>query len=107
MLGTCGWSYAEWEDVLYPQKQGKLKQYSSIFSTVEINSTFYALPRREVVLGWTKYTPPNFIFSAKLPQIMTHKKVLDASKGIEGDINQFLEVMRALIERNKLACALA
>jgi len=40
LLGTCGWSYAEWEGILYPQKQAKLKQYSSIFPTTEIDSTF-------------------------------------------------------------------
>ncbi len=106
MLGTCGWSYAEWEDSFYFRKQGKLKQYSSIFPTVEINSTFYALPKPEVVLGWNQYTPQDFIFSAKLPQIITHKKTIDVSKGVEADINQFLEVMRPLISGKKLWCIL-
>lgn len=106
LLGTCGWSYAEWEGILYPRKQAKLKQYCSVFPTVEIDSTFYALPKEGTVLGWTRHTPPGFVFSAKLPQTITHKKALDAARGIEADINQFLETLKPLIEAEKLACIL-
>lgn len=106
LLGTSGWSYAEWEDILYSKRQGKLKQYSSIFPTVEINSTFYSFPKDEIVFGWVRHTPPDFTFSAKLPQIITHKKIIDASKGVEVDINKFIEVMKPLIETKKLDCIL-
>ncbi len=106
LLGTSGWSYAEWEGILYSKKQGKLKQYSSIFPTVEINSTFYSLPKDEIVLGWARHTPPDFAFSAKLPQTISHKKVIDSSKGVELDISKFLEVMNPLIKMNKLECIL-
>jgi uncharacterized protein YecE (DUF72 family) len=107
LLGTCGWSYAEWEGILYPQKQAKLKQYASIFPTAEIDSTFYRLPEPGAVLGWARQTPPDFRFSAKLPQTITHKKALDVARGIEPDVNQFLETMRPLTEAGKLACVLA
>jgi len=107
LLGTCGWSYAEWEGILYPQKLGKLKQYSSIFPTVEVDSTFYSLPKREIVLGWARSTPSSFVFSAKLPQTVTHKKALDAALGIEADLEQFLEAMKPLTDAGKLACVLA
>jgi uncharacterized protein YecE (DUF72 family) len=106
LLGTCGWSYAEWEGILYPQKQGKLKQYSSIFPTAEIDSTFYRLPEAGTVLRWARQTPPDFRFSAKLPQTITHKKALDVAGGIETDIDQFLETMKALTDAGKLACVL-
>jgi len=106
LLGTCGWSYAEWDGILYPQKSSKLKQYSSIFPTVEIDSTFYAMPKQETVLGWVRNTPLNFTFSAKLPQTITHKKTLRIGEGIESDLNQFCEVMRPLMEAGKLACIL-
>lgn len=106
LLGTCGWSYAEWEGILYPQKQAKLKQYSSIFPTAEINSTFYSLPKQEIVLGWARNTPSNFVFSAKLPQTITHKKTLDRAQGTEEDLNKFIETMKPLIEARKLACIL-
>jgi uncharacterized protein YecE (DUF72 family) len=52
LLGTCGWSYAEWEGVLYPQEQSKLKQYSFIFPTTEIDSIFYRFPEQGMVMGW-------------------------------------------------------
>jgi len=106
LLGTCGWSYAEWEGILYPQKQAKLKQYSSIFPTTEIDSTFYSLPKLEIVLGWARHTPSNFIFSAKLPQTITHKKALDIARGIEADLTQFIETMKPLTDARKLACVL-
>jgi uncharacterized protein YecE (DUF72 family) len=106
LLGTSGWSYAEWERVLYFSKQSKLKQYSSIFPTVEINSTFYSLPKNEFVYSWIKQTPQDFTFASKLPQIITHKKIIDASKDIETDLNKFLKTLEPLIEANKLECIL-
>jgi len=106
LFGTCGWSYAEWEGILYPHKQSKLRQYSSIFPTVEIDSTFYSLPREGVVLSWVRYTPPSFVFSAKLSQTITHKKALDRMRGIEADLYQFLETMGPAIEAGKLICVL-
>ena len=59
-----------------------------------------------MVLGWAKHTPPNFTFSAKLPQTITHKKALDVARGIETDLNQFLETVKPLIEAGKLSCVL-
>ena len=106
LLGTCGWSYAEWEGILYPQKQGKLKQYSSIFPTAEIDSTFYALPNEGTVLGWVRHTSRDFVFSAKLPQTITHKKAINPARGIEGDLKQFFEAMKPLADAGKLACVL-
>lgn len=52
LLGTCGSSYAEWEGILYPQKQSKLKQYTFIFPTTEIDSILYRLPEQGMVMGW-------------------------------------------------------
>jgi uncharacterized protein YecE (DUF72 family) len=107
LLGTCGWSYAEWEGIFYPQKQSKLRQYCSIFSTTEVDSTFYSPPRDEIVVGWAKHTPEDFVFSAKLPQTVTHKKTLDVRKGIETDLTQFLQTMKPLTDAGKLGCILA
>lgn len=106
LLGTCGWSYAEWEGILYPERRNKLKQYSSIFSTAEIDSTFYALPKEGTIVGWVRHTPPGFVFSAKLPQTITHKKVIDPARGIEADLDQFFEAMKPLRDAGKLACLL-
>jgi uncharacterized protein YecE (DUF72 family) len=106
LLGTCGWSYAEWEGILYPYAQNKLRQYGEIFRTAEIDSTFYALPAQGTVLGWARNTPREFLFSAKLPQIITHKKVIDPDRGVAADLKQFLEAMKPLVEAGKLACLL-
>jgi len=80
-VGTSGWSYNEWVGTIYPTKSTpKLKQYSTVFSSVEIDSTFYAYPRKELVQGWIKNTPVGFKFTAKLPKVMKrslkiHKKI--------------------------------
>lgn len=105
LLGTCGCSYAGWEGIFHPEKQGKLKEYSSILPTTEIDSTFYALPKKEIQ-GWARHMPPNFTFSPKLLQTITHKKTLDASRGMEEDINEFLETMIPLTDVGKLGCIL-
>jgi uncharacterized protein YecE (DUF72 family) len=103
LIGTSGWSYAEWVGVFYPNSTtSKLSFYSKIFDTVEIDSTFYAFPSKGLPIGWTRYTPESFVFSAKLPQAITHEKRLDLKKGAEKDLLRFLELMRPLIASKKL-----
>lgn len=107
LLGCSGWSYDEWTGSFYLDKgKNKLSAYSSIFSTVEINSTFYAYPKKEIVIGWLRYSPENFIFCAKLPGQITHDKELLVSKGVEEDLNQFLQLMQPLADGGKLGCLL-
>ena len=102
-IGTSGWSYKEWEKVFYPDsKTPKLKYYSSIFGTAEIDSTFYANPNKGLVFGWLRNTPSDFQFSVKLPQTITHKKQLDLGEGVEIDLGEFLNLLRPLHEANKL-----
>ena len=102
-VGTSGWSYKEWEKVFYPDsKTPKLKYYSSIFNTAEIDSTFYANPSKGLVFGWLRNTPKDFEFSVKLPQTLTHKKQLDIEQGVEVDLSGFLNLMRPLYDANKL-----
>ena len=102
-LGTSGWSYREWEGVFYPNgEKRKLAYYSNYFKTVEIDSTFYAYPAKTMVQGFASATPEDFVFSAKLPQLITHKKRLDVEKGVEQDLTRFLHVMRPLEEAGKL-----
>ena len=77
-LGTCGWSYKEWEGNFYQIKSGqsKLRAYSRVFKTAEIDSTFYRNPTKGTVMGWLKYSPSDFIFTAKLPKTITHDNML-------------------------------
>ncbi|HET7010334.1 MAG TPA: DUF72 domain-containing protein [Anaerolineales bacterium] len=98
-LGTQGFAFDDWVGAFYPpgtRKSDYLEAYARVFSTVEIDSTFYGTPRPSVVQGWAKRTPPSFRFAAKFPRIITHeKKLLEAQ--IETD--QFIEVMQLLGEK--------
>src|SRR5213080_5337099 len=78
LLGTSGWSYPEWVGVFYPTStESKLKHYTQVFPTAEIDSTFYAFPQPGTVLGWNRFSPKEFIFCAKIPQIITHDKLAE------------------------------
>jgi uncharacterized protein YecE (DUF72 family) len=102
-IGTSGWSYNEWAGVFYPSTTAnKLSFYSKVYGTAEIDSTFYALPSKGMVLGWSRYTPEGFVFSVKLPQTLTHEKRLDLKNGAEGDLIRFLSLMKPLIAAGKM-----
>jgi len=103
LIGTSGWSYNEWAGVFYPTSStNKLSFYSNLYKTAEVDSTFYAFPSKGLVLGWARYTPPDFVFSAKLPQLLTHEKKLELSKGVESDLIRFLGLLKPLIATGKL-----
>jgi uncharacterized protein YecE (DUF72 family) len=103
LLGTSGWSYAEWVGPFYQSEdENKLTFYSKIFRTAEVDSTFYSYPSRGLVYGWARYTQPNFILSAKLPSLITHEKKLDISRGVDKDLDRFLQLMTPLHTRAKL-----
>jgi uncharacterized protein YecE (DUF72 family) len=107
LLGTCGWSYTEWEGEFYLKgEKRKLNAYSNIFKTVEIDSTFYRYPSKGMVIGWLRYSPPDFIFSAKLPKIITHNKKLGLIGNVKNDLESFLDLMRPLQLNGKLGCLL-
>jgi uncharacterized protein YecE (DUF72 family) len=103
LIGTSGWSYNEWAGVFYPNaSSNKLSYYSRVYGTVEVDSSFYAFPSKGLVLGWARYTPENFVFSVKLPQLLTHEKKLDLDKGVEADLIRFLSLLKPLIASGKL-----
>ncbi len=107
-LGTSGWSYKEWEGNFYQKgsTQSKLRAYSNVFKTAEIDSTFYRNPSKGTVMGWLKYSPSDFVFTAKLPKIITHDKRLGLNGDVKPDLNVFLDLMRPLQLGGKLACFL-
>ena len=107
LLGTSGWHYKDWVGPFYREKkESKLAAYSKVFKTVEIDSTFYRYPNKGMVMGWLKYTKPDFIFTAKLPKLITHEKKLDLKEGVEDDLQTFCELMRPLQLDGKLGCLL-
>lgn len=78
-IGTSGWSYKHWYDCFYPgdlPSNKMLEFYSKSFNTVEINTTFYGLPKENYITKWKNSVPKNFIFSVKGSKIITHNKKL-------------------------------
>ena len=107
LLGTSGWSYKDWEGSFYDKgEKHKLRTYSRIFKTAEIDSTFYKIPTKGMVMGWLRYSPPDFLFSAKLPKTITHDKKLGLKHEVKTDLENYLEIMRSIQLGGKLACLL-
>lgn len=80
-IGTCGWSYDHWVDVLYPrhtQQRDRLWFYTQCFDTVELNSSFYRWPRLRTFERWRRQLPDAFQLSVKAPRGLTHGKRLYA-----------------------------
>jgi len=78
-IGTSGWSYKHWSGIFYPEnvKPGQyLEHYLTKFDCVELNSSFYHLPRETTITGWIQRTPDNFKFCTKLSRFITHQKRL-------------------------------
>jgi len=104
LIGTSGWGYDEWIGPFYPKslkQEDFLLFYSEVFYTNEINTTFYNVPSRWVVKNWVNKTPSNFLFSAKIPQTITHKYQLDIDLCLN-DLNHYLDSMKPLINAKKL-----
>jgi uncharacterized protein YecE (DUF72 family) len=102
-LGTSGWSYKEWVGPFYPDSKTKMfGHYCKVFNTAEINSTFYAYPSPRTVLGWVRHSPKGFVFTAKLPQVITHEKKLEHEQGVKADLYRFVELMEPLQRIGKL-----
>ncbi len=95
-LGTQGWNYSSWVGPFFPpgtRASAFLSTYSRAFSTVEVDSTFYAIPPLSTVRGWASRTPESFTFSLKVPQEITHeRRFVDA----EDVLAAFVERVREL-----------
>lgn len=80
-IGTSGWSYQHWDEVLYPPgtaASSLLGIYSSRFDTVELNASFYRWPGNATFAGWRRRLPEGFVLSVKAPRGLTHGKRLYA-----------------------------
>jgi uncharacterized protein YecE (DUF72 family) len=98
-IGTSSWSAPSWKGVFYPdgvEPAGFLGHYARHFDTVEIDATFYRIPAARMVDNWRERTPEGFLFAAKVPQVITHEKLLEECRD---EMNAFLKVMDRLEER--------
>lgn len=86
-IGTSGWHYKHWVDTFYPPRwpaSRMLAYYQQQFNTVELNNTFYQLPKEASLRTWRETTPPDFLFAAKASRFLTHmKKLRDAGPGLD------------------------
>ncbi len=103
-IGTSGWSYAHWKGLFYPEKLSKEKwlgYYCQHFDTVELNSSFYHLPKLTTFENWYQRTPENFLFSVKASRFISHilklnnareplQNLLDAASGLKEKLGPIL-----------------
>lgn len=95
-IGCAVWGHKSWVGELYPKGSRTaefLNLYCQRFTTVEGNTTFYAVPNQETVAHWASQMPPGFQFCPKLPRQLTHNRLLQPS--IPGAL-EFLQQMRVL-----------
>jgi uncharacterized protein YecE (DUF72 family) len=78
-VGTSGFGHKEWKGKFYPEKisaKDMLRYYAGRLNTVEINNTFYHMPKESVLASWAGQVPDQFVFALKAPQVITHIKQL-------------------------------
>jgi len=81
LVGTSGFSYKEWKGSFYPEElkgADMLRFYAERFPTVEINNTFYRMPKKDLLARWAEEVPPDFVFVLKASRRITHEKRLAA-----------------------------
>ncbi len=101
-IGCSGWSYGDWRGGLYPEglpKRRWLERYAEVFDTVEVNATFYRLPKEKTVSDWTEQVPPDFLFTIKASRYLTHIKRL---RDIPDAVARFWEPLEPLRLRHRL-----
>jgi|SRR6266850_828483 len=96
LLGTSAFTADGWEGSFYPpgmKLRDFLSYYATQFATVEVDSTFYGCPSATTVNNWAARTPQDFIFSVKVPQIITHEKAL---ADCDSEFEEFVKTMDIL-----------
>jgi uncharacterized protein YecE (DUF72 family) len=96
LLGTSAFTANGWEYSFYPsgmKSRDFLSYYATQFATVEVDSTFYGCPSARTVNNWAARTPEDFKFSVKVPQVITHEKVL---VDCDSEFDEFVKTMELL-----------
>ncbi len=109
LVGTAGWSYADWAGRVYPAPRPRgfdeLHYLAGFLDCLEINSTFYRVPSRRTAEDWARRTAPlrDFVFTAKVHQSFTHE---DEKATGPAEVRAFLESLAPLREARRLAALL-
>src|SRR5437867_5958106 len=96
LVGTSSWSNKDWSGSFYREgvEPGEMiSVYSQKLPTVEIDSTWHHMPNQRMVDAWKARTPEGFIFSAKVPKVISHEKYL---RDCEAEVKEYLSVMERL-----------
>lgn len=104
LVGTSSWTAKGWIGPFYPEGTPRnrwLSHYATRFSTVEVDSTYYGIPRHSTVRGWADSTPDDFVMSAKFPRSVVHRGDGRRPDGatvlrpdvVGSDVDAFLEAM--------------
>ena len=98
-VGTSSWSSPDWCGTFYPEgtpANEMIACYSQRLRTVEIDATWHMMPTVTMVDAWKSRTAPGFIFSAKVPKVITHEKYLE---DCEAELKEYVSVMERLGEK--------
>lgn len=98
-IGLTQWGYKEWKGSFFREETRPdefLKQYASVFNTVEGNTTFYRVPDKETVIRWAEQVPDGFHFCFKFPQSVTHFRQLN---DVEDEVLSFMELFNPIREK--------
>lgn len=90
-VGTSGWNYKHWKEKFYPKEIPQTKwfnYYITKFDTVELNTSFYHLPKKETFTKWNENSPDNFYYAVKASRYITHLKRL---KDVKESVDLFLD----------------
>src|SRR5689334_19302597 len=86
-IGCSGWQYRHWAGTFYPRDVPRaqwLRYYARHFDTVEVNNTFYRLPREGMLASWLPSVPSRFLFAVKASRFLTHmKKLIDPADPLD------------------------
>jgi uncharacterized protein YecE (DUF72 family) len=98
VIGTSGWQYDDWKPVLYPDvpKPRWLEHFATQFPAVEVNNTFYSLPRERTFSDWAARTPDGFTFVCKASRFITHVRRLN---DVAEPVTRFVERASLLGEK--------
>jgi|SRR5690348_10672405 len=104
-IGCSGFHYDDWKEIFYPSSLPKRKWfefYCEHFNTLELNVTFYRFPQLKFLQTWYNNSPNDFLFSAKVPRLITHYKQFNETERM---LNDFYTSCREGLS-NKLGCIL-
>ena len=91
-VGCSGWLYRDWRGLVYPPElttKGWFRHYTTLFDTVELNTTFYRLPSPEAVESWRAQAPEGFLYALKLGQFGSHRmKLRDSASWLPNHLDR-------------------